>query len=158
LEICGGNNPLSKDHLNVDILDHPDVDVVTNLHNTLPFRNNEITKIYSIATLEHFTILDIGKILREFHRILKDNGTVEIGVPSLKKIMQYYNTHGCDEMVIRYLHGAQKDNYDIHLCILDFERFKEELEKSGFTDVRELDYSLPFHEKEFMMQISARKG
>lgn len=159
LDICGGINPLNKkENINVDISDHPNVDIVTDLQNPLPFKDNDISKIISVATLEHFNIRDINKILREFSRILKTKGKIEIGVPSLKKIMAYYNINGCDEMVMRYLHGAQKDKYDIHLCIFDFERFKKELEKNGFTDIKELDYDFPFHDKKFMMKIIANKA
>jgi len=157
LDICGGINPLSKDYINVDVLDHPNVDIVSDLQYPLPFEDSEISKIISVATLEHFGILDINKILKEFNRILKTNGKLEIGVPSLDKILAYYSVHGCDEMVIRYLHGAQKDNQDIHLCILDFKRFKNELEKVGFVNIEELDYDFSLHDKIFMMKISANK-
>jgi predicted SAM-dependent methyltransferase len=158
LEICGGINPYYPDSINVDVLDHPNVDVLANLNEPLPFGDDEIDKIISIATLEHFNIINLSNVLKEFYRILKQDGILEIGVPSLSKILRYYQVNGCDNKVIRYLHGAQKDEYDLHLCILDFKRFKEELENCGYYDINETEYDYPFHSKDFMMKIIAKKA
>ena len=157
LEICGGKTPLQLDYLNVDILDWPTIDVLADLHETLPFETNSIDTIISVATLEHFHVPDIKKILLEFHRILKSGGVLEIGIPSLEKIITYYKTNGCDDVVLRYLHGAQKDIYDIHLCIADFQRFKHLLEEAGFTQISEQPYDYPRHDKTMMMKICAKK-
>ncbi|MBI5370017.1 methyltransferase domain-containing protein [Candidatus Uhrbacteria bacterium] len=157
LEICGGKHPLNPKYLNVDILDYPTVDVVTNLHNPLPFETESIDNIVSIATLEHFNIVDSKKILGEFNRVLKTHGIVELGIPSLKKIVSYYHINGCDDMVLRYLHGALKDEYDIHLCIVDFERYKLLLQDVGFTHILEQEYDFPHHDKTMMMKIVAEK-
>jgi SAM-dependent methyltransferase len=158
LEISGGETPLNIKHVNVDIIDDPYVDVVANLNDPLPFADDSIDRIISIATLEHFNILNLRRVLSEFHRILKPGGRIEIGVPSLAKIFEYYSAHGCDNNVIRYLHGAQKDEYDLHLCILDKERFEEELTGLGYADINEVEYDYPFHSKAFMMRINAKKS
>lgn len=158
LEICGGRNPLSTDHINVDILDYPSVDVVADLHGSLPFITGTIDQIVSIATLEHFNVSDVKKVLREFHRVLKRGGVLEIGIPSLKKIFLYYEEHGCDDTVLRYLHGGLKDNYDIHLCVTDYTRFKKILEDGEFTDVEEQEYDYPFHNNAMMMKVRAKKS
>lgn len=157
LEICGGKSPLSTDNLNVDIVDHPSVDVLADLTRTLPFNDKEIDKIISIATLEHFGPLQLKAVLFEFYRILKEGGRLEIGVPSLEKIFKYYQQNGCDDYTVRYLHGAQKDQYDVHLFVVDFKRFTKELEEVGFTDIREIEYDYPFHSREMMMKITASK-
>ncbi len=33
IEICGGKNPLEKNNLNIDVMDHPLVDLVSNVKN-----------------------------------------------------------------------------------------------------------------------------
>lgn len=157
LEICGGSNPYDINNINVDVMDHPLVDVVVNIAEKLPFEDGEIDRIISVATLEHFNILNMRKVLAEFYRILKKDGSLEIGVPSLSKIFEYWKINGCDDKVIRYLHGAQKDEYDLHLCILDFARWKTELEKIGFSGIEETEYDYPFHSKDFMIKIRAIK-
>src|SRR3989338_8819705 len=59
LEICGGIAPVSQENINVDIMDDPKVDVIANLHESLPFADNSIDKIISIATLMHFGLIDM---------------------------------------------------------------------------------------------------
>jgi predicted SAM-dependent methyltransferase len=157
LEICGGRTPLSPDNLNVDIVDHPTVDVIADISRKLPFDDKEIDKIISIATLEHFGPLQLKAVLREFYRILREGGRLEIGVPSLEKIFKYYQHNGCDDFAVRFLHGAQKDQYDVHLFVVDYKRFKKELEEVGFKDICETDYDYPFHSREMMMKITALK-
>jgi len=157
LEICGGKRPLEKHAINVDVLDYPTVDVLADLMNPLPFSDSSIGHIISIATLEHFNLQNLTRILQEFYRILKTNGTIEIGVPSLDKILDYYQTHGCDDTVLRYLHGALKDEHDIHLCVMDFLRFKQTMELVGFKHVQQQEYNYPRHQCIMMMKITAVK-
>jgi len=157
LEICGGLIPLNKENINVDILNDPMVDVIANLLEKLPFGNDSIDKIISIATLMHFNLLEMRKILKEFFRIIKIGGLLEIGVPSLKKIFKYYEINGLDDVCIRHLHGAQKNEFDIHLCVMDFKRIKQELENLGFKEVVELEYDFPTQDDRFCMKIRAVK-
>ncbi len=157
LEICGGKNPLHRNYVNVDILDYPIVDVVADILKPLPFEAHSIDKIISVATLEHFNILDVKEILSEFYRMLKNGGTVEIGIPSLEKIFHYYQKNGCNDLLLRYLHGALKDEYDIHLCIIDYPRCKQILEEVGFQNIEEVAYDFPRHDEIMMMKIIATK-
>jgi predicted SAM-dependent methyltransferase len=157
LEICGGLTPIDRKNINVDIVDDPLVDVVVNLHERLPFNDDSVDQIVSVATLEHFGLSDMRRILKEFHRILKKGGVLEIGVPSLEKIFNYYRNYGLDDICLRYLHGAQKDEYDIHLCILDFVRIKKELENLDYFNIIELNYDYPVHDIKFMMKVKAYK-
>lgn len=157
LEICGGLRPVSREYLNVDALDDPLVDVVANLHEPLPFDDSSIDKIISIATLMHFNLIEMRRILKEFFRILKIGGALEIAMPSLEKIFAYYKTNGLDDVCLRHLHGAQKDEFDIHLLAMDFKRLKMELENLGFKNVAEEDYDYPTQDKRFTMKVIAEK-
>jgi predicted SAM-dependent methyltransferase len=56
-------------------------DLPTDLLQTLPFPDNSVEKIYSSHFLEHFQTLDILKILKESHRILKPGGWISACVP-----------------------------------------------------------------------------
>jgi predicted SAM-dependent methyltransferase len=132
--------------------------VVANILDPLPFGENYADKIVSVATLEHFTLSDVPILLKEFLRVLKPGGTVEIGVPSLKKVIEMYEKEGCTDTVIRYLHGGLKDEYDIHFFVVDPKRFTKELESVGFVKAREESYDFPRHDKEYMMKIVAEKN
>lgn len=157
LEISGGRMPLSNEYLNVDILDAPEVDVVTDINGPLPFGDASVDKIVSVATLEHFNLNDQRSILKEFYRILKPGGHLEIGVPSLGKILERYREDGCTDEILRYLHGAQKDQYDIHLCVPDAQRLTRELTVLSFKEVKEEPYDYERHDKRYMMKITALK-
>lgn len=157
LEISGGTRPLSEEYLNVDIIDAPEVDILADLNERLPFESASVDKILSIATLEHFGQTTLKKILLEFYRILKPEGLLEIGVPSLQKIIEQYQIHGCTDTVMRYFHGAQKDPNDIHLFVADARRFKQELFAVGFRTVTEENYNYDRHNADYMMKIVAYK-
>lgn len=157
LEISGGSLPLSRDYLNVDISNEPEVDLVTDLREPIPFADASTDKIVSVATLEHFSVTDVRRLLVEFFRLLKPGGVLEIGVPSLEKIFNQYRQTGCDDVVLRYLHGGLKDKYDVHLFVVDAKRFIQELKAAGFSEAREVEYDFPRHSADFMMKIVARK-
>lgn len=157
LEICGGIMPLSRKNLNLDILDDPLVDVVANLHDKLPLEDGSVDQIISIATLEHFSLPDLRKVLKEFQRILKRGAVLDIGVPSLEKIFNYYKEYGLDDVCLRHLHGAQKDQYDVHLSVLDFAKMKKELADLNYIGVVELEYDYPVQDKRFAMKVRAYK-
>lgn len=158
LEICGGIMPISWENINVDIMDDPKVDIIANLHESLPLADNSIDKIISIATLMHFSLIDMTKVLKEFNRILKKGGILEIGIPSLEKIIDYYKSNGLDDVCLRHLNGAQKNEYDIHLCTMDFKRLKQVLEGQGFNQATELLYDFPTQDSRFYMKINAIKA
>ncbi len=157
LEISGGSYPISREYLNIDISNASEVDIVTNLLEPVPLDKEYCHKIISIATLEHFNVNDVRFILSEFFRLLKPGGSVEIGVPSLNKICKQYQEHGCDDVVLRYLHGGLKDKYDVHFFVVDAARFIQELESVGFVKGREEQYDFPRHSKDYMMKIVAEK-
>lgn len=157
LEISGGDRPLSSDYLNVDISEDPMVDLQTNLLDPLPFETESIDRIVSIATLEHFNIPHIRMVLKEMFRVLKRGGVLEIGVPSLSKTIAQYQKEGCTDTVIRYLHGAQKDEYDVHYFVVDPERFISELHAVGFSEAYEEEYDFPRHSPDYMMKLVAKK-
>jgi len=55
------------------------VDIVCNITNRLPFKNETIDEIICIHVLEHIQNLEF--VMREFHRILKPGGMLRIWTP-----------------------------------------------------------------------------
>jgi ubiquinone/menaquinone biosynthesis C-methylase UbiE len=43
---------------------------------SLPIKNNSVDGIWNVGVMEHFTLTDIDKILREFSRVLKENANI----------------------------------------------------------------------------------
>jgi SAM-dependent methyltransferase len=74
---CG--NDIRKDYINLDIAKLPGVDVVCDIDNSpLPFEDNTFEHIICNDVLEH---VNLEKVLREIHRILVNDGVLEIRVP-----------------------------------------------------------------------------
>jgi predicted SAM-dependent methyltransferase len=87
LNLGCGNAKLS-DWINVDI--NPGADVITNLRNGLPFKDNTFQFIYSEHVLEHFSYTEAQMILRECYRVLSDQGVMRIAMPDLDYLVRKY--------------------------------------------------------------------
>jgi ubiquinone/menaquinone biosynthesis C-methylase UbiE len=78
IELGGGKN--KKGRINIDQLDLPEVDIVTNLEEGLSFLpDNSVDEIHSKSLLEHINNLNL--LMKEIHRVLKKNGSFHCFVP-----------------------------------------------------------------------------
>jgi len=108
---CGRD--IKPGHINIDMAKLPGVDVVCNLEEPLPFKNNHFDYVYCKSVLEH--IQNYLQIMEEFHRITKPQGVIHLDVPHCTSILAYTDpTHkrffGYDSM--RYF--AKGDEYDFY--------------------------------------------
>jgi SAM-dependent methyltransferase len=81
INLGSGNSMLSKNLINADIIDYPNVDVVCDISN-LPFKSNSIDLVVSIAVLEH--VKEPEKVVSEIRRILKPGGKIFIYIPFIQ--------------------------------------------------------------------------
>lgn len=158
LDICGGRNPYGHGYMNVDLQNFPSVDIVTDIRVKIPVPDNCVTEIYSCGTLEHFKADEVVNVLSEFYRVLKPGCQAIIGVPSLDKLCDAYLSEEIDfNITNQYLYGSQKDDYDIHKIVYNYESLAAFLSNAGFTNIQELDYDLPMHISKYMMKIVCEK-
>ncbi|MFA6048261.1 MAG: methyltransferase domain-containing protein [Parcubacteria group bacterium] len=162
LDICGGNTKVYKDFLNVDGKAGPQVDIVADIRKRLPFKNNEIEEILSVATLEHLLIGQTLKLLKEFNRILSPGGKLTIGVPDLKKICKAYTEQTIPyRYIIQYIYGELFEDsdmaYQCHKSAYDFEALAKMLRMAGFVEIKETPYDFPMHRKDLMIKIICKK-
>jgi len=74
--------------VNIDILDLPEVDIVTDLEQGLQFvPDNCIDEINSKSFFEH--VANFGFLMKEMHRVLKPNGEINIFVPHFSNPYYY---------------------------------------------------------------------
>jgi len=74
----------------LDIHAFPEVDYVLDASRRMPFPDNCFEEIYASHVLEHFPWFQTEEILREWVRILAQNGTLELWVPDGVKICEAF--------------------------------------------------------------------
>ena len=85
LEIgCGGSRLLGFETLN--IVGGPNVDYIYDAAKPLPFKDNTFDLIYASHVLEHIPWYKTEEVLKEWVRILKPGGQLEVWVPDGLKI------------------------------------------------------------------------
>jgi glycosyltransferase involved in cell wall biosynthesis len=85
---CGQD--LKEGWINVDVLPELKPDIIHDLHQPLPFKNNFADYILAQDLLEHFTREDLQNLLAEITRVLKFGATLEIRVPNLEDIIDRF--------------------------------------------------------------------
>ena len=147
---CGGN--IIDGWLNSDFSPTSDKVLHLDATSTFPFENNTFDTIFSEHVIEHFTYFTGLAMLRECHRILKNNGTIRISTPDLQFLMDLYRDDKSDLQTeyIKwstdyFIKGAPhpEDTFVInnfvrawgHLFIYDKKTLRSSLARAGFTDI-----------------------
>jgi len=181
VKIIGGKTPKKIDKLNIGSFtvmisgdDWLNIDIIdlTNfakqrgynflrhdIRQGLPFDNNSISFINASHLIEHLTVEEGRKFLKECYRVLKRGGILRIGTPDLRKIVDAYIKNELDKFnniqPKEYRQASNADKVwrliasparqDIpappdHKTIYDFEALKEALELAGFKNIRRVEY------------------
>jgi SAM-dependent methyltransferase len=75
-----GNRKRSADHVGVDVLDYPAVDVVGDAFDVLEvIPDAALAGVYSSHFIEHVT--DVERLIREFGRVIRPGGRLDVTVP-----------------------------------------------------------------------------
>lgn len=93
---------------------------------SLKFKNSFFDKIVSIETLEH--VLHPDKMLKEFSRVLKQNGKLVMTYPTIDQTIV--------AKIERFLHIRDLFPVSEHLTEWDYNKVIKETEKAGFKFVR----------------------
>jgi len=102
IDLGCGNRKLDG-YIGVDTFKSKKTDLISNIENGLPFKNNSIDKIYSSFLFEH--ISNPIKLFQEIYRVCKNNTIVKFRVPYYQSVTQYKDpTHKTPIMpeMIRY--------------------------------------------------------
>lgn len=74
-------------YINVDLYGNPDV--IADMR-TLPYEDNFADRINAQHVLEHIPYVQFITALREWHRVLKPGGLLDIGIPDIELCMQEF--------------------------------------------------------------------
>jgi predicted SAM-dependent methyltransferase len=87
------------------------------------YKANSIDEILMISTIEHFTLKEAKKILKECYRVLKSGGLLKLDFPDLPNtIKEFYREN--PEYCMRLIYCNHKDPYSIHKWGYSVEYFK----------------------------------
>lgn len=119
LNLGSGEVPLPG-FVNVDALEAaPDVDLVADIGQPLPFDDGSVDLIYAAHILEHFPASEVPGLLRGWRRVLREGGTLLVAVPDLDVIAhRLVQLRGWftppHNPWLGAIYGGQKDEYDFH--------------------------------------------
>ena len=127
LNIGCGEYPI-KGFVNIDVYEGKNVDLVCNALK-LPYENNSIDEIYCGHMIEHLSIKEAEKVLKEFLRVLKPLGKLGIVIPDK------------DRTPPKSLIGVKvpDEPYREHHSYWNLEFLISEVKLAGFIEVKEMD-------------------
>lgn len=135
LELGGGETPSLKEQgfLNIDIRELPKVDVVSDVRSfTNHFQHSTVAHIYARHFAEHLTKDEFVKFLDDCHKLLVQNGIIELIVPNtLFHVIQLFKyspgSKGYDHCMAGFngwQRGQEFGYWDIHKMTFTVEYFK----------------------------------
>ena len=126
-------------YVNIDILPGPAVDVQSDLRK-LSYEPGSVDLIYSCAAIEHFGRHEWVDVLRYWGSLLKAGGILRLSTADFDACVVEYMEHKNLPQLLGLLIGGQKDEYDWHGMIFNFETLKRGLEEAGFTNIERYDW------------------
>ena len=144
LHIGCGENILPKPFKNLDIRKKKGVDYI-GLAYPLKFKSNSFDLVYASHVLEHFKKKDTLKVLKEWVRVLKPNGTLRISVPSFDNLVKIYKNDERIDNVIGPLLGGQTYKQNFHYNLFNYKNLSDYLNKSGCVAIHPWDFRRTIH-------------
>lgn len=123
--------------INIDIRkDLPGIDVVSDV-TKLTFTDAYCDYVLASDILEHFPISRTRDILKEWGRVLKVGGCIEIRCPNLKHICQaYLNGQHNTQRTSNLLYGGQDYEFNFHYVGFDRLWITSILDECGFEVIK----------------------
>lgn len=134
---CGKRN--FPDFINIDIKKYKHVHFKQTIDKLHCIPNRSVDLIYASHVISYFNFLEIYKILIEWKKKLKKNGTLRISVPNLKALFSVYKNTKDILTIIGPLYGKMKiskKKYIYHKVVYDYSLLKNILRKAGFKKIR----------------------
>jgi len=131
IEIGGGENPLYPKYAQVDIRKLPKIKY-NNDARALPFPSDSISTIATSYMLPCLNKHEAERALREWFRVLKPGGRLEIHVPDLEQIMRNFISTK-DEKLLTEIYGSQEDELSSFKYSWNFQTLERLLSRVNFV-------------------------
>ena len=144
LELGGGNNPhFHRTNTepsgifrpNLDIMDHPNVDIKCDLSDGIPFHDGHATELRAVHLIQHFPTRKVLPFLLDCYRVLCPGGHLYIMVSDLEWVFQQVLEGGLTPGHICSIWGEQDFPSDYHLTGFTYPLIREHMEQAGFVRI-----------------------
>lgn len=135
---CGKKMLPGYKHL--DAVGHEHVDFVCDTRKLDLIESESVEEIYACHMLEHVHRDEVSAVLKEWNRVLTEDGIIRISVPNFTAIVNEYLKSRDVKRLLGLLYGGQNYEYNFHHIVFDFDLIKSELELAGFVGVEEYDW------------------
>jgi len=131
--------------IHIDALKYDHIDYQSDISKLNMFEDSSIDLIYACHVLEHFGRKEIDDVLKEWFRILKKWWILRISVPWFEECIEIYKKYNDINLIIWPIMWGQRDKYDFHKILFDFESMKLLLNRFWFCDVMKYDWKETEH-------------
>lgn len=145
--------------INCDLYD-PEADKKLDAKDLSEFTDGSVNAIYASQLLEHFTYDESIRLMKEWHRALKEGGHIIIGVPDMEEILEVASTWDLRQEAVwtammKYIYGWQTNEGDIHKWGYCAESLMAFVKKMGFK-MRRIYRGYPRRPSPTMMVIAQK--
>jgi len=127
--------------INIDILQHKNVDVIDDVSKLKSIENESVDLIYACHVLEHFKRNEYMEVLKRWLELLRPEGILRLSVPDLEKVAHLYVEGKYDlTTLLGLLYGGQTYLYNFHYMGFDFKSLQTDLKTLGFKAVNRYDW------------------
>lgn len=126
-------------YINVDIQRFRGVDVVGDMR-SIPFKDGSVDFIYSCANLEHLGRNEWQAVLVHWFQKLRPGGTLRLSTADFSAVCAEYLQGRNLASLLGLIVGGQKDRFDWHGMVFDYDYLREHLSAIGFRNVRRYDW------------------
>lgn len=138
LDIGSGRKSLDSTFLGVDA--YTDAEVQAFMWN-LPYQDGTVDTIYSSNALEHVSKFDVVPTLREWKRVLKIGGKLEIIVPDLEWACCWWLKHQQTDWSMDIIFGNQRHEGEYHKTGFTPDIMHQYLTVTGGLEIHDILYS-----------------
>jgi predicted SAM-dependent methyltransferase len=151
----GSGDRFYEGYLNVDINPNaPKVDIIADISKPLPFRDESIDAVMASHSLEHLSYVIVPDVLKDWHRVLKKGGLIDIKVPNAEYAFREYLKGGWiidygfkERNILPMIYGNHGDEWQLHKSLFTEESLYKLMSITGFDNIeRILNNETPEHE------------
>lgn len=131
LNLGSGEMGKQEGVLNVDCRKLPNVDIVADVRE-LPMKDGEVEGIMNRNLIEHFGRNEIKSLFKEWARVLKKGGCLQVETVDMGELMDKWRTIP-EENLLDGILGAQTYEENFHKMIFTREILERFLKEAGFS-------------------------